>query len=46
VDISWIIGMVVAGGLYFVFTRSLDREAEAAAIERSEQVLRETGAAR
>jgi len=46
VDISWIVGMVVAGGLYFVFTRSLDLTAEAVAIERSEQVLRDTGAAR
>ena len=46
VDISWIVGMIVAGGLYFVFTRSLDLTAEAVAIERSEQVLRDTGAAR
>ena len=33
VDISWIVGMVVAGGLYFVFTRSLDLDAEAVAID-------------
>ncbi len=46
VDISWIVGMVVAGGLYFVFTRSLDLEAESVAIEASEQVLHDTGAAR
>ena len=46
VDISWIVGMVVAGGLYFFFTRSLDVAAEAEAIERSEQVLRDTGVAR
>jgi len=46
VDISWIVGMLVAGGLYFVFTRSLDLEAEAVAIEASEQVLHDTGAAR
>jgi purine-cytosine permease-like protein len=46
VDISWIVGMVVAGGLYFVFTRSLDLDAEAVAIDASEQVLRDTGAAR
>ena len=46
VDISWIVGMVVGGGLYFVFTRSLDIPAELVAIERSEQVLDETGAAR
>lgn len=46
VDISFIVGMVVAGGLYFVLTRSLDLEAEKVAIERSEAVLSETGAAR
>jgi cytosine/uracil/thiamine/allantoin permease len=46
VDVSWIIGMVVAGGLYFVFTRSLDLDVEAVAIDASEQVLRDTGAAR
>jgi purine-cytosine permease-like protein len=46
VDISWIVGMLVAGGLYFAFTRSLDLRAEAEAIETSEQVLRDTGAAR
>ena len=46
VDISWIVGMVVAGGLYLVFTRSLDLESEAVAIKRSEQVLRDTGVAR
>jgi purine-cytosine permease-like protein len=46
VDISWIVGMVVAGGLYFAFTRSLDLDAEAVAVEASEQMLRDTGAAR
>ena len=46
VDISWIVGMVLAGGLYFAFTRNLDLESEAAAIARSEAVLAETGAAR
>jgi nucleobase:cation symporter-1, NCS1 family len=46
VDISWIVGMVVAGVLYIAFTRSLDLQAEARAIERSEAVLAETGAAR
>jgi len=46
VDISWIVGMVVAAVLYFAFTRSLDLPAERVAIERSEQVLGDTGAAR
>ncbi len=39
VDISWIVGMIVAAGLYFIFTRSLDSEAEAAAITASERTL-------
>jgi purine-cytosine permease-like protein len=39
VDISWIVGLFVAGGLYFVLTRSLDRAKEAKAIERSDAVL-------
>lgn len=46
VDISWIIGMVVGGGLYYAFTRSLNLDAEAVAIQTSEQVLHDTGAAR
>lgn len=46
VDISWIVGMLVAGLLYLVLTRSLDEAAEREAIARSEQVLHETGAAR
>ncbi len=46
VDISWIVGMVLAGGLYFAFTRNLDLQSEEAAIARSEAVLAETGAAR
>jgi purine-cytosine permease-like protein len=41
VDISWIIGLFVAGGLYFILTRSLDVSGEAAAIERSDQMLRD-----
>jgi purine-cytosine permease-like protein len=39
VDISWLVGLFIAGGLYFFLTRSLDVAGEAAAIERSEQVL-------
>ena len=46
VDISWILGMVVGGGLYALLVRGKDRSAENAAIERSEQVLAETGLAR
>jgi purine-cytosine permease-like protein len=41
VDISWIVGMLVAGGLYFAFTRSLDVGAEADAIAASEVQLAE-----
>jgi len=39
VDISWLVGLFIAGGLYFFLTRSLDVAGEAAAIERSEQAL-------
>jgi NCS1 family nucleobase:cation symporter-1 len=39
VDISWLVGLFIAGGLYFVLTRNLDVAGEAVAIERSEQVL-------
>jgi len=46
VDISWIVGMVVAGGSYYLFTRSLDLPAEQVAIRASEKVLRDTGAVR
>ncbi|HEY5820845.1 MAG TPA: cytosine permease [Propionibacteriaceae bacterium] len=46
VDISWIVGMVVGGGLYLIFSRSLDREAEAAAVARSEKELAENGLVR
>jgi len=41
VDISWIIGLLVAGGLYFFLSRNLDVEKEHDAIERSEQLLRQ-----
>lgn len=46
VDISWIVGMVVAGGSYHLFTRSLDLPSERVAIAASERVLRDTGAVR
>lgn len=46
VDISWILGMVIGGGLYALLVRRHDVEREASAIARSEQVLAETGAAR
>ena len=41
VDISWIVGMLVAGGLYYIFTRSLDVAGEAEAIAASEVQLAE-----
>ncbi|MEI6362612.1 MAG: cytosine permease [Actinomycetes bacterium] len=46
VDISWLVGMIVAGGLYLIFTRSLDTKGEQIAIEASEKALSETGAVR
>ncbi|HEY1761210.1 MAG TPA: cytosine permease [Acidimicrobiales bacterium] len=39
VDISWIVGLLAAGGIYFVSMRHLDRSREAAAIARSEREL-------
>jgi purine-cytosine permease-like protein len=39
VDISWIVGLLVAGGIYFASTRHLDRPREALAIARSEREL-------
>ena len=41
VDISWIVGMIVAAGLYYILTRSLDLAGERVAIERSERKLTE-----
>ena len=38
-DISFAVGLVVAGGLYYLFSRNLDRSAEAAARERSQMEL-------
>lgn len=38
-DISFVTGLVVAGGLYFLFSRGLDREAEEEARQRSQREL-------
>ena len=46
VDISWILGMIVGGGLYALLVRGADLSAERPAIERSERALAQTGAAR
>jgi nucleobase:cation symporter-1, NCS1 family len=39
VDVSWIVGLVVAGSIYFASTRRLDRSREALAVARSEREL-------
>jgi NCS1 family nucleobase:cation symporter-1 len=39
VDISWIVGLVTAGGIYFASTRHLNRSREALAVEQSEREL-------
>jgi purine-cytosine permease-like protein len=39
VDISWIVGLLVAGSVYFASTRHLDRSREALAVARSEDEL-------
>jgi purine-cytosine permease-like protein len=46
IDISWILGLIVGGALYAVLIRGHDRGPEQLAIQRSEQVLAATGAAR
>lgn len=45
VDISYIIGLAVSGGLYYLLTRSLDLNAERTAVEASERELTEGTAA-
>jgi purine-cytosine permease-like protein len=45
VDYSWVAGLLVSGVLYWVLSRSLDTSAERAAIEASEQELKEIDAA-
>ncbi|MGC8628358.1 MAG: purine-cytosine permease family protein [Acidimicrobiales bacterium] len=39
VDISWLVGLVVAGGVYLILTRSLDRALEALVVARSNNEL-------
>ena len=46
VDISWVLGLFLAGGLYFVLTRGQDRGAETVAIARSEEALAKNEAMR
>lgn len=45
VDISWLLGLVVAGGLYFLFSRTIDHAKEEDAVERSERELSTAGSA-
>jgi cytosine/uracil/thiamine/allantoin permease len=40
VDYSWLVGLVVAGLVYLLLSRSLDLTAEQSAIEASERELR------
>jgi NCS1 family nucleobase:cation symporter-1 len=42
VDVSWLVGLVVAGTVYLYFARSLDHEGERVAIARSEKTLLES----
>lgn len=46
VDVSWVIGLLVAGALYFFLSRSLDTAAETAAIDHSERALLRSEVAR
>lgn len=43
VDIGWLVGLIVAGGTYFLLARTLDLSSEAGAIEASENALRGLG---
>ena len=40
IDISWIIGLFVAGAIYLVLSKSLDLAAEASAIAKSDELLK------
>ena len=40
IDISWMIGLVVSGGLYLILSRSLDLAAESVAIAKSDATLK------
>jgi nucleobase:cation symporter-1, NCS1 family len=39
VDLAWLVGLIVSGIAFYALTRSIDREAETAAIVKSEQEL-------
>jgi nucleobase:cation symporter-1, NCS1 family len=39
VDYSWVVGLLVSGLVYFGLSRTLDKNAEAAAIEASDREL-------
>ena len=43
IDIGWLVGLIVAGGAYWLLTRSLDVSGEGAAIRSSEESLRVQG---
>jgi purine-cytosine permease-like protein len=43
VDIGWLVGLIVAGGTYYLLARTLDLSSEAAAIRESENALRSLG---
>ncbi len=43
-DLSFVVGLVVAGGAYYLFSRGIDHEAERAARQRSERELEGTTA--
>jgi nucleobase:cation symporter-1, NCS1 family len=40
VDVGWLVGLVVSGGVYLILTRSLDVAGEAGAIRESEDALK------
>ncbi len=42
-DLSFAVGLVVAGGAYYLFSRGIDHDAERAARERSERELEGAG---
>jgi purine-cytosine permease-like protein len=40
VDVGWLVGLAVSGGVYYLLSRSLNLSAESGAIEESERTLR------
>jgi purine-cytosine permease-like protein len=44
VDVGWLVGLAVSGGVYFLLSHSLDLAAENGAIEESEATLRSVAA--